>query len=713
MTSLGLLIVIVGMLTAESAVAWQQDQTQSQSAQQQADSQEAAAPTFDETVVVTASKREEALVDAPATMTVITSETIENSPAQNYGDLLRTVPGLNVAQLSARDINLTSRGSTSTLATSQLVLLDGRSIYQDFFGFVAWDFLPIDTSEIAQIEVIRGPASAVWGANAMTGVVNVITKTPREMQGTSVKFGAGGFDRGMDGNELRAGALFFASVTHAEAVNDRVAYKVSTGVHTQDALTRPTGIIPGTRMAYPSFTNQGSTQPKVDGRLDYDFADGRQKFIVAGGLAGSEGIIHTGIGPFDIQRGSVLGYGKLNYDRDNLSVRFFVNALAGDAPALLAIGTNGRPVNFMFQNQTYDVEISNSQLIGTKHVLSYGGNYRHNTFDLSLAPRGDSRDEGGFYLQDEIFLSDKFRWLVGGRVDAFDVINSAVFSPRTTFTYKPTPDQALTFSFNRAFRAPSFVNSFLDTTIMNQINLGLINPALAGQLFNFPVVAVGNEVLEEESLTAYEVGYRGTFERYSVSAAVYLNETSDSIFFTQAGISSSQQPPPRWPLPPFILDVLVATGNGLPSSFTYLNFEKVRDKGIELSLDTRVNDEVSLLANYSWQAEPEPEGFDISELNLPPTHRFNVGLGYSGLRYFGNASVSFTDEAFWQDVLDARYHGPTESYTLVNAALGVKLNAELVTASLKVSNLFNDAAQQHVFGDFIKRQVLGELRFGF
>ncbi len=136
-----------------------------------------------EEVVVTASKAESSLVNAPATMTVVSNETIEASPAQNYGDLLRSVPGLNVIQMSARDINITSRQGTSTLSNSQLALLDGRSIYLDFFGLILWDFVPSNPSDIKQIEVVRGPASAVWGANALTGVVNIITKTPREAAG--------------------------------------------------------------------------------------------------------------------------------------------------------------------------------------------------------------------------------------------------------------------------------------------------------------------------------------------------------------------------------------------------------------------------------------------------------------------------------------------------------------------------------------------------
>ena len=120
---------------------------------------------------------------------------------------------MNITQVSARDINITTRGSTGTLATGQLALLDGRSLYQDFFGFVMWDLLPVNMNEVKQIEVIRGPASAVWGANAFNGVVNVITKSPREMQGTSAVIGFGGFNRAPTAR--MAGSLWYVSGTHA------------------------------------------------------------------------------------------------------------------------------------------------------------------------------------------------------------------------------------------------------------------------------------------------------------------------------------------------------------------------------------------------------------------------------------------------------------------------------------------------------------------
>src|SRR5205823_2195379 len=198
-------------------------------------------------VVVTASRREEQLLNAPATMTVLTEDLLAAAPGQSVTDLLRLVPGLNTIQTSARDVNVTSRGATSTLSDSMLVLLDGRSIYQDFFGSVLWDFLPVDSTEIKQIEVIRGPASAVWGANAMTGVVNVVTKTPREMLGTSLSIRFGQFDRSPSGGQFDGGGLFSVSATHAHATNDRLAYKISAGLLAQEPFLRPTGVVPGTQ----------------------------------------------------------------------------------------------------------------------------------------------------------------------------------------------------------------------------------------------------------------------------------------------------------------------------------------------------------------------------------------------------------------------------------------------------------------------------------
>jgi outer membrane receptor protein involved in Fe transport len=371
---------------------------------------------LNDTVVVSASRSDAPLVDAPATMSVITSETLASTPAQNYGDLLRSVPGTNVVQLSARDVNITSRHGTQTLSNSQLVLLDDRSIYQDFFGIVLWDFLPTNLSDIKQIEVIRGPASAVWGANALTGVVNVITKTPREAPGTTVSFSAGGFSRDAgSGVGKGMGALFGANATIARAPTAKLSYRISAGYFNSDPLPRPTGQIPKITdprdptqtvggATYPAdsstgafgtaFENQGTSQPKFDVRVDQELSKGRITY--ESGVGGSSGIIHTGIGPFEIQKGAYMGYAKANYRRDALKVNFFTNFTKAEAPNLLLPDpTTGLPLQLNFSTQTYDFEVGDAKAIGSKQLITFGGNVRRNNFDITIAPHLENRTELG------------------------------------------------------------------------------------------------------------------------------------------------------------------------------------------------------------------------------------------------------------------------------------------------------------------------------
>jgi outer membrane receptor protein involved in Fe transport len=667
------------------------------------------APTFEETVVVSASRSEQQLVNAPAAVSVINTATIESSPATNVGDLLRAVPGMNVTQVSSRDINITTRGATSTLSTSQLALVDGRSVYLDFFGMVMWDLVPTNPHEIKQIEVVRGPASAVWGANAMSGVVNVITRSPRELaedgSGNSVTIGFGGFNRDVTGRDESAGTLFYVNGSHASAVTDKWAYKLSASYFTQDSLPRPTGTLPsGT--PYPPFANTGTSQPKFDGRVDYDMMDGG-RITISGGVAGTEGIIHTGIGPFDVDSSSRMAYATVRYAKAGRRVAFFTNLLNGDAANLLTRGINGLPIGLGFDTKTFDIEAGDVYAIGTQHALSFGGNFRRNAFDITIAPDVEDRNEGGAYVQDEIFLGNQFRWVIGGRIDKFSSIDSAVFSPRTTLMYKPQADQSFRVSFNRAFRAPSAVNNYLNVGILTPVTLPVV-----GQ-FLLPTQAVGNTDLEQETLTAFEIGYSGVVAPgTTASAAVYWNNTDGAIGFTPTAFYSSTAPPPGWPLPPAFVPP-----NTLTSRFTYLNLGTVKDKGIELGVDTVVNNSLNLFVNYSYQWMPEvedfPAGVTINDVNWPAKNRFNVGFNVNYMKWLGNFSVNYTDEAFWQDVLDARFAGLTDAFTLVNGAIGYRWYNEKIVTSLKLTNIANQEIQQHIFGDILRRQVVGEVRFTF
>jgi len=663
------------------------------------------AATIEDVIVVTASRTEQKLVDAPATMTVFTAEDIQSIPADDYGDLLRNIPGMNVTQTSARDIQMTGRGSTNTLATTQLVLLDGRSIYLDFFGFVMWDFLPVNPAEIKQIEAVRGPGSAVWGANAMTGVVNLITKRPQEMFGTSLLAGAG---------EL---GTQYGSVTHAGG-SEAFGYKFSGGYYKQDPYDRPSGNIPGTTIPYSSFAfrNSGTEQTKGDLRLNWNLQDG-SSFDVAAGYAATDGIVHTGIGPFDVDKGSHLSYGKVDWNRSALHVGFFANFLDADSVNLLTRDGLGRPLGFAFSTDTYNGDISNTSVFGRDHhIVTYGANYRTSKFDLEIAPLGEKRDEWGAFVQDEILIGSKVRWVLGGRYDDVDPLDGGVFTPRTSLIVSPSSRHTFRVSYNEAFRTPSAINSYLDVTILQP---------LPGTPFALPARANGNIDLVEEHMTAYEVGYVGTYaDGLILTLAAYRNETEDSIdFFTKTFYGPGNLPSPSPLLPASIVpcfnfnfptgppQCFGGLGGRVPSNYSYRNIGKTIDRGVEVSLQRR-RGSWSWFANGSWQDEPTFEGLaDITEQNLPPTWRANVGLGYDPGRWFVDVNANYQDEAFWGDVLFA--HGTTDAFTMVNASVGVRLLDERMTLQVIGANIFDDEVQQHVFGDIISRKVSGQVGFRF
>ncbi len=694
--------LVVCLLASGPAVA-QDDQTQPADTGSEEELQQ-----VQETIVVTAARTEQRLHDVPASISVLSTEEIEQIPADDYGDLLRNIPGVNVSQMGARDVQMTTRSSTNSLAASQLVLVDGRTLYLDFFGFVMWDFLPSNPREIKQIEVVRGPGSAVWGANAMSGVINVITKSPKEMVGTDIMLGAG---------EL---GTLFGSLNWA-GVNDKWSYKLGAGYYEQDAYDRPTGSIPGTEgpfnpggTPYPPYMNQGTQQPKVNVRFDYD-PNYDSTWSFGAGVADTDGIIQSGIGPFDINEAS-MSYGRASWTKLATTVTGFVNILDGDADNQLTRGIDGLPLDFLFDTTAINVDASSTSVVAGNNILTYGGNVRLIDFDLSIAPGEDSREEFGVFLQDEILLGDKWRWLIGARVDNIDPIDT-VISPRTSLMYSPSPNHTWRASFNRAFKSPSLVNNYLDIVIVN------VAPLPTGP-FVFPSVAGGNVALEEEKLDAIEFGYLGTFGGKTVTVAVYENDTEDVQDFFTSGFYTSAFPPPGFPLPPFVLDVPPPLGlaGQLPCCFSYRNIGNVTDRGLEFSYDVNRGNGWTWGFNYSWQDEPEvngiemerlPSGQQVLALNIPPEHRANLKLGYDNGTWFFNAIANYQDEAFWTDILDPRFWGPTDSFTMLNAGIGWRLNDGRVTLAINGQNLTDEEIQQHVFGDIISRKVVGQVGFTF
>jgi outer membrane receptor protein involved in Fe transport len=716
-------------------------------------------PPLRDTVVVTSNRSRTSLIDSPAAVSVISSEVIAVAPDRSFGELLRAVPGVNAVRGSIRDYEITSRQATSTLANSQLVLLDGRSVYQDFVGTILWDMIPVDPGDIAQIEVVRGPASAVWGANAFTGVVNIVTRAPREAEGARIELGLVSLDR--DAGSLAGrgpGLAYRGSTSISRVLGEHLAYRVSGGLYAAPPLARPQGIVPfvshplvpgslvgGGRLPADvqgepgDYRNRGTTEPWLDFRFDQELPRSKereQRITYAAGVAGSDGIVHTGIGPFNLERGSVNGYVRASYRRDRLNVMLHASALRVKGPNLLAFDENEDPLRLSVRTRTLGLELSDSHLLGGNHILTYGGSLRRDVFRVNLAPAAKDRTGLGAFVQDELFFGwgdgprRELRLVLGARLDKAGNIEGPVFSPRLSCIWKPGPDHAVRLSVNKAYRSPSVINNYLDQVVLFPVDLKLLFPDLSPQYaasieddFLLPQRVLGSPDLREESLTSYEAGYIGTLSaRTILGFNVYVNDTRDNINFFRFPDSydpyTEKNPPPDWPLPPAFLSELAGRGLFLGRTANqFRNLGPIRHKGVELFLEHSFADGFRGALNYSWQPDPRPlpaaEPFPPLEISIPPRHRVNASLSWSGRRVLGSLSLSHADRAFWVDVLPHDFDGFTEPYTMFNASLGVRWAQGRIMTSLRGTNLTNAEVRQHAFADIVKRTLFADVRFSF
>ena len=218
---------------------------------------------------------------------------------------------------------------------------------------------------------------------------------------------------------------------------------------------------------------------------------------------------------------------------------------------LLADPATGKPIQLNFKTQTFDVEVGHAALVGGRHAFSYGGNYRRNNFDITLAPDSKNRNEIGAYVQDEIVVG-MLRFSLGGRVDKFGNIEDPVFSPRLAAILQPVANQSLRLSFNRAFRSPSDDQQLSRSAARDSRRLERAGAAAAAGRcsrwspirFRWWCSAVGSELpigstpqakLKQESLTAYEVAYTRNVRRPGRrwESAFYVNDFDDNINFVQ------------------------------------------------------------------------------------------------------------------------------------------------------------------------------------
>ncbi len=453
-----------------------------------------------EETVVTANWREQPISEAPSNVYVISAEDIRQSGATDLPTLLRRVPGLSVIEMSGGDFNVSMRGNNQQRANRILLLIDGRSSYVDTQGLVPWKTLPVSLLEIKQIEVLKGPASVIYGFNAFDGVINIITKDPRDMKGTTLQAGAGEY------GTVRTAAI------HGGAAGD-LGYRLSIG-HDQQQQWR-------------DRSSLAFRADRINGQMNYQLNNG-------GSVALEGGVIDSNRDDFpsaDFVRSNApytLGYARVGYERDDFFVRAFwsQNNLTSSyetipplAPFIVFSDKNGNSSHIPFLTNSYDLVSQYSHAIGSAHRVTIGTNYRHNTLSGTQISGFSQEDRFGVYLQDEWRLLKNLTFTAGIRMDTHTEIDPT-YSPRVALIYAPHPNHTVRLSGSVAYRPPTLVETNADvgttTTIFG---------------FSTTNVGQGSHNLKPERITSYEAEYQGWFfdHRMRVRLTMFDNHIADII----------------------------------------------------------------------------------------------------------------------------------------------------------------------------------------
>ncbi len=453
----------------------------------------------EEETVSIASRYEQPISQAPSNVYVITDEDIRHSGAIDIPTLLRRIPGMEVMQMNGADFNVSVRGDNQTGANKLLVMVDGRSIYNDVQGTVNWKALPVTLPEIKRIEVLKGPAAAVWGFNAFDGVINIITKSPEDMKGTTLQFGGGSY------------GTIMASAIQAGTV-DKFGYRLSIG-HNQNA----------------SWSNSSSLafRDNLFNVLTEYALSAESKIKVSGGLVDSNAFNFGVSQDVTTSQKPVQGYASVAYERRDFFVRAFWNQYNATsivrfqpplAPFLSYNAGDGSPTSSFLAN-TYNIDVQHSLEMLPSNRVTYGLNYRLNTLSSSDISQYSTENRLGFFLQDEWKLAQPLSLQAGFRYDMDTFINSTV-SPRVALLYTPAPNHTFRVSGSVAYRPPTL----LEKKANAQVNTNPPVPPLSTSI-------VGGQSLSPEQIISYELGYQGWYWRHRilVRADAFYNHISDLI----------------------------------------------------------------------------------------------------------------------------------------------------------------------------------------
>lgn len=427
-----------------------------------------ATTTLSQTVVTASRSRPEKALDAPASISVISSERIETTPAVTITDHLRSTPGVDINRGGIAQANIVARGFNNAFSGSMLMLQDYR-----FAGVpslrVNVPFLFTGTNEdIDRMEVLLGPASALYGPNSSNGVLHVITKSPFSSQGTTIS---------VDGGER---SVLRTGIRTAQKLNDQIAFKLS-GEYMQgrdweytdrsEPTTFPsTTNVPAARRGQANQRDFDLKRYTGEARLDVRPTENTEAITTVGYTNVGSGIELTGAnGSAQIKNWTYLSL-QQRFRWNKLFAQAFLNSSdAGNDNAQDDQGTfllrSGQPI--VDKSRVAAAQLQHGFDLGKKQSFTYGADYiwtnprTGNTIN-GANEDGDNVTEYGAYIQSSTKPNKYLELLTAARVDGNNVIEGSFFSPRAALIVKPNENQNIRFTYNRAFSTPANFSFFLD-----------------------------------------------------------------------------------------------------------------------------------------------------------------------------------------------------------------------------------------------------------
>lgn len=481
--------------------------------------------------ITSAGRKEQNLMHVPAAVYVINQDDIRHSGVTSIPEALRMVPGLQVARISSNKWAITSRGFNGTFANKLLVQIDGRSIYTPTYSGVYWDAQNVVLEDIERIEVIRGPGATLWGANAVNGVINIITKQASDTQGGLVVIGTGTHEKLM------------ATARYGTQFNNDTYGRFYIKYHDQDSYE----LLADNTDAYDDWdmTNGGF-------RLDGDFGL-KSSWTLQGDMYGSQ--INERIRAFwsltppntDWTMTEPYKYeveDQIRTNGYNLLGRWQLNTSETSAATVqIYYDYANRDSLYLDQtNQTLDIDLQHRFQASSIHDIVWGLGYRYgkddfgNTFQVGLYPPGKTTQLFSAFLQDEIALiEDKVSLFLGAKCEKNDYTGFEV-QPNLRLLWKINNNNSLWTSFARAVKTPSQIedSSRLVTRIL---------PPMPPFTTEETVLTVnGNSGIDSEQLIAYEVGYRHRPNtKFSIDTTLFYNDYSDIQSYSSSGSQGASQ----------------------------------------------------------------------------------------------------------------------------------------------------------------------------